>query len=80
MCIRDRSPEDLIVNALSVVPGIEHSASEILQLTDLKGKISAGCMRDALNTCTKLGYIRQAGNGKMGTTYYVPRVEDDKPF
>jgi len=74
------SPEDLIVNALSVVPGIEHSASEILQLTDLKGKISAGCMRDALNTCTKLGYIRQAGNGKMGTTYYVPRVEDDKPF
>ena len=74
------SPEDIIVHALSVVPGVEHSATEILRLTDLKGKISAGGMRDALDTCTKLGYIRQAGNGKIGTTYYVPGVTNDKPF
>ena len=78
--VRQMSPEDLIVNALNQVPGIEHSASSILRLTDMKGKISAGDMRDALNTCLKLGYIRQSGNGKMGTTFYVPGVLDDKPF
>ena len=73
------SPEDLILSALSAVPGQQKSASDILQATGLKGRINAGDMRDALDTCLKLGYIRQSGNGKMGTTYYVPRVEHD-PF
>ena len=71
------SPEDLILSALSAVPGQQKSASDILQATGLKGRINAGDMRDALDTCLKLGYIRQSGNGKMGTTYYVPRVEHD---
>ena len=74
------SPEDLILSALSAVPGQQKSASDILQATGLKGRINAGDMRDALNTCLKLGYIRQSGNGKMGTTFYVPGVLDDKPF
>jgi hypothetical protein len=73
-------PEDLILTWLMERPGTKKGAGEILKGTDLKGKISASAFRDCLTTLINLGYVHQSGNGKMGTTYYAPGVQDDKPF
>lgn len=73
-------PEDLILTWLMERPGIKKGAGEILKGTGLKGKISAGSFRGCLTTLIKIGYIQQSGNGKMGTTYYAPGVQDDPPF